>query len=91
MLADPFATAVTSPLALTVATPAFDDVQVKVRLVFVFPFARRLAVSWTVSPRVTSVAVAGVMTTTQSGCSAFARGRNSHAERDHNPNVRLRQ
>ena len=48
MLADPFATAVTSPLALTVATPASDDVQVKVRLVFVFPFARRLAVSWTV-------------------------------------------
>ena len=71
IVSDPFATAVTRPDELTVAMLASDEDQVNVLSEIVFPLASRaLAVSWTVSPRETSVAVLCVTATEATVCAA---------------------
>lgn len=65
MAADPFAMAVTNPVALTVATLESDDAQVKALPGIALPLASRaLAISRTVSLTETSVS-AGAVTTTE--------------------------
>jgi hypothetical protein len=75
MMADPFATADTSPPVLTVAIFPSDDDKVNVLPEIVFPLASRaLAVSCTVSPREESMGFSGVTTTEATAGGPFSVG-----------------